>query len=97
VQTGRVASGGARLAFPVLVAISGALLLTDSHSRGNIKEEVLAELNHIPLAILAMTAGWSRWLELRLPAENQTRRVMARVWPLCIALIGVVLLNYGEM
>jgi putative copper resistance protein D len=97
VQTGRVASGGARLAFPVLIAISGALLLTHSHSLGNIREEVLAELSHIPLAILAVTAGWSRWLELRLPAENQTRGVMARVWPLCIALIGVVLLNYREM
>jgi putative copper resistance protein D len=97
VQTGRVASGRARLAFPVLIAISGALLLTHSHSLGNLKEEVLAELSHIPLAILAVTAGWSRWLELRLPAENQTRSVMARVWPLCIALIGVVLLNYREM
>lgn len=97
VQTGRVASGGARLAFPVLIAISGALLLTHSHSLGNIKEEVLAELSHIPLAILAVAAGWSRWLELRLPADNQTRSVMARLWPLCIALIGVVLLNYREM
>ncbi len=97
VQTGRVAAGRARLAFPVLIAISGALLLTHSHSLGNLKEEVLAELSHIPIAIFAVTAGWSRWLELRLPSENQTRSVMARLWPLCIALIGVVLLNYREM
>jgi copper resistance protein D len=97
VQTGRVTSGRARLAFPMLIALSGALLLTHSHSLGNLKEEVLAELSHIPLAILAVTAGWSRWLELRLPTENQTRSVMARLWPLCIALIGVVLLNYREM
>ncbi len=97
VQTGRVASGRARLAFPVLIAVSGALLLTHSHSLGNLKEEVLAELSHIPLAVLAVTAGWSRWLELRLPSENQTRNVLARVWPLCLALIGVVLLNYREM
>src|SRR3989454_36670 len=97
VQTGRVKSGRARLAFPVLIAVSGALLLTHSHSLGNLKEEVLAELSHIPLAVLAVTAGWSRWLELRLPSENQTRSVMARLWPLCIALIGVVLLNYREM
>src|SRR5467141_1075213 len=97
VQTGRVTSGRARLAFPVLIAVSGALLLTHSHSLGNLKEEVLAELSHIPLAILAVSAGWSRWLELRLPSENQTRNVVARLWPLCIALIGVVLLNYREM
>ena len=97
VQTGRIASGSARLIFPVLIAVSGALLLTHSHSLGNLKEEVLAELSHIPLAILAVTAGWSRWLELRLPSENQTRNIMARLWPVCFALIGVVLLNYREM
>jgi putative copper resistance protein D len=97
VQTARVASGPARLVFPVLIAVSGALLLTHSHSLGNLKEELLAELSHIPLAILAVTAGWSRWLELRLPAENQTRHVMARLWPLCFVLIGAVLINYREM
>jgi putative copper resistance protein D len=97
VQTGRVASANIRLVFPVLVAASGALLLTHSHSLGNIKEEVLAELSHIPIAILAVVAGWSRWLELRLPAENRTRNLVARLWPLCISLIGVVLLNYREM
>src|SRR5260370_493828 len=97
VQTGRIASGSARLIFPVLIAVSGALLLTHSHSLGNLKEEVLAELSHIPLAILAVTAGWSRWLELRLPSENQTRSAMARLSPLSIALIGVVLLTYREM
>jgi copper resistance protein D len=97
VQTGRVASSKVRLVFPMLVAVSGALLLTHSHSLGNIKEEVLAELSHIPLAILAVMAGWSRWLELRLPAENHMRALVARVWPVCITLIGVLLLNYREM
>ena len=97
VQTGRVASANIRLVFPVLVAASGALLLTHSHSLGNIKEEVLAELSHIPIAILAVVAGWSRWLELRLPAENHTRNLVARLWPLCICLMGAVLLNYREM
>jgi putative copper resistance protein D len=97
VQTGRVASSNVRLVFPMLVAVSGALLLTHSHSLGNIKEEVLAELSHIPLAILAVMAGWSRWLELRLPAENRTRAWLARLWPVCITLIGVLLLNYREM
>jgi copper resistance protein D len=97
VQTGRASSGRAQLIFPVLIGVSGALLLTHSHSLGNLKEELLAELSHIPLAILAVTAGWSRWLELRLPAENQTRNVVARLWPLCFVLIGVVLLNYREM
>src|SRR5580693_3600718 len=39
VQTGRVATQGARLIFPALVAVASALLLTHSHSPGNIKEE----------------------------------------------------------
>jgi len=97
VQTGRVASSNVRLVFPMLVAVAGALLLTHSHSLGNIKEEVLAELSHIPLAIFAVVAGWSRWLELRLPAQNRARAWVARLWPVCISLIGVFLLNYREM
>jgi copper resistance protein D len=76
VQTGRVASANIRLMFPMLIAVSGALLLTHSHSLGNVKEEVLAELSHIPLAILAVMAGWSRWLELRLPAGESHARLV---------------------
>src|SRR2546422_11381323 len=92
-QTARVKSGRARLAFPVLIAVSGALLLTHSHSLGNLKEEVLAELSHIPLAVLAVTAGWSRWLGMRLPSAKETRRGMGPLWAPCIALIGVVVLD----
>jgi len=97
VQTGRVATQRARLIFPALVAVASALLLTHSHSLGNIKEEVLAELSHAPLAVLGIVAGWSRWLELRLPAENKVRDRMAWLWPTCLVLIGLLLLNYREM
>ncbi len=97
VQTGRDATERARLIFPALVAAASALLLTHSHSLGNIKEEVLAELSHAPLAILGIVAGWSRWLEIRLPAENKVRDKMAWLWPSCLILIGLLLLNYREM
>ena len=97
VQTNRVSSPGVRLVFPLLIAVASALLLTHSHSLGNIKEEVLAELSHAPLAILGVTAGWSRWLELRLPRENRIGNAMAAVWPVCFLLIGALLLNYREM
>jgi putative copper resistance protein D len=97
VQTGRVATQRARLIFPALVAVASALLLTHSHSLGNIKEEVLAELSHAPLAVLGIVAGWSRWLELRLPSENKVRDGMAWLWPTCLVLIGLLLLNYREM
>jgi len=97
VQTGRVATERARLIFPALVAVASALLLTHSHSLGNIKEEVLAELSHAPLAVLGIVAGWSRWLELRLPTDDRVRDKMAWLWPTCLVLIGLLLLNYREM
>jgi copper resistance protein D len=97
VKTGRVATERARLIFPALVAVASALLLTHSHSLGNLKEEVLAELSHAPLAVLGIVAGWSRWLELRLPSENKVRDRMAWLWPTCLVLIGLLLLNYREM
>jgi len=97
VQTGRVATERARLIFPALVAAASALLLTHSHSLGNIKEEVLAELSHAPLAVAGIVAGWSRWLEIRLPSENRVRDRMAWLWPSCLLLIGLLLLNYREM
>lgn len=94
VQTGRIAPKRAGLVFPLVCAIGGALLLTHSHSLNNVKEEFLIELSHIPLAILAVLAGWSRWLEIRLPQFRP--RVFAWVWPVCFVLIGFVLLNYRE-
>jgi putative copper resistance protein D len=97
VQTDRVSSQSSRLMFPALIAVASALLLTHSHSLGNIKEEVLAEMSHAPLAVLGVTAGWSRWLEIRLPAENRVRTAMGWLWPACFLLIGALLLNYREM
>jgi copper resistance protein D len=97
VQTDRVSSQVSRLIFPGLIAVASALLLTHSHSLGNIKEEVLAEMSHAPLAVLGVTAGWSRWLEIRLPADNRVRTAMGWLWPTCFFLIGALLLNYREM
>jgi copper resistance protein D len=80
--------------FPGACAVGGALLLTHSHSLGNIKEELLAELSHVPLAVLGVVAGWSRWLELRL--EPADRRIPAAIWPSCFVAMGLLLLNYRE-
>ena len=94
VRTGRIVSPGATLVFPMVCAIGGALLLTHTHALGNINEELLIELSHLPLAIFAVAAGWSRWLELRLAGPQ--RQFVAWIWPVCFVLIGVVLLNYRE-
>jgi putative copper resistance protein D len=77
-----------------MCAAGGALLLTHSHSVNNVKEEFLAELSHLPLAILAVAAGWSRWLEIRLPRNRKA--LFAWIWPACFILIGCILLNYRE-
>jgi copper resistance protein D len=94
VQTGRLARHRAGLVFPLVCAVGGALLMTHSHSLGNVKEELLAELTHIPLAILAVVAGWSRWLEIRLPYARIG--LVAWIWPICFALMGTLLMVYRE-
>ena len=80
--------------FPAVCAFGGALLLTHSHSLDNLKEQLLAELSHAPIAVAAVFAGWSRWLELRLPEDHA--RWMTGVWPACFIAIGAILLNYRE-
>jgi putative copper resistance protein D len=83
------------LIFPFMCAVGGAVLLTHSHGITNVKEELLVELSHVPMGVVAVFAGWSRWLELRLPPEN--RSVPSWIWPICFVLIGVGLLNYREI
>ena len=83
------------LIFPLLCAVGAALLLTHSHGTAYVKEESLAELSHMPMGVLGVMAGWSRWLELRLPAEDRT--IPSWVWPVCFVLIGVGLVNYREI
>lgn len=83
------------LIFPLLCAVGAALLLTHSHGTTNVREETLAELSHTPLAVVGVVAGWSRWLELRLPEED--RSIPSWIWPLCFVIIGAGLLNYREL
>jgi putative copper resistance protein D len=88
------ANSSIALVFPLMCALGGALLLTHSHPVINVKENLLVELNHVPLGLAAVFAGWARWLELRLPAKD--RSIPAWIWPVCFVLIGVGLLNYRE-
>jgi len=83
------------LVFPLMGAVGGAVLLTHSHAITNVKENLLVELSHVPMGVLAVFAGWARWLELRLPKKD--RAIPSWIWPVCFVLIGVVLLNYREM
>jgi copper resistance protein D len=94
VRTDRVRVHGAALVFPLLCAVGGGLLLTHSHAGLNLKQEYLIEITHVPLGVLAMITGWSRWLELRLPAPSG--RLAGRIWPVAFTLIGVSLILYRE-
>jgi len=94
VRTGRIRARRAALAFPALCIAGGTLLLSHSHALADFKEELLIELTHLPLAVLALAAGWARWLELRLPAGKHP--ILGWVWPAAITGIGVLLLLYRE-
>ena len=94
VRTGRIRDRRAALVFPLLTALGGALLLTHSHAIANIKDQLLIELTHTPLALAGIAAGWARWLELR--AGGRVARIAGWVWPMCFVLVGAILLLYRE-
>ena len=97
VQAGKLRAAWARYAFPLTCAAGAALLFTHNHSLGDDKDEVLVLMNHSALALFGATAGWARWLELRLPKEEGERRFAGYLWPVALMAVGMVLLNYREM
>jgi putative copper resistance protein D len=95
----RVRAGGwksrrAALVFPLVTAVGGAALLTHSHAIANVKDQLLIELTHTPLALAGIAAGWARWLEIRL--DGRAARIAGWVWPACFVFIGLLLLSYRE-
>ena len=88
----------APLVFPLLCAAGGTMLLTHSHAISNVKDQLLIELTHTPLALAGIAAGWARWLEIRLnPRENPVAwQIAGWVWPACILFCGLLLLGYRE-
>src|SRR5713101_8337335 len=94
VRTGRLRRSGATLVFPLITALGGALLLTHSHALSNIKEHLLIEITHVPLALCGITAAWARWLELRL--DEPGSRIAAWIWPIAFILVSFILLLYRE-
>ena len=95
VQAGKLRARWAALIFPAMCALGAAVLLTHNHAPSDTAEDLLASLSHTPIALLGATAGWSRWLELRLP-PGRASRIAGRAWPLLLAAVGLILLNYRE-
>ena len=95
VRTGRAKSPRAALVMPLFCALGGAILLTHSHALGNVKWELEIEYTHAPLALVGVAAGWSRWLEVRLPGTAAARRA-SWIWPSAFTVVGLLLLLYRE-
>jgi putative copper resistance protein D len=94
VRMGWVKDPRAALVFPCIVWVGAALLLTHSHALSNVKEQLLIEVSHVPLAFFGMIAGTARWLELRL--DEPGSRVASWIWPTAFVLVGFILLIYRE-
>jgi len=94
VRTGRLKSDKAALVFPLISSVGGALLLTHSHAISNIKEQLLIEITHIPLALCSIIAGWARWLEIRL--DGRLARIAGWIWPIAFIGVAIILIIYRE-
>lgn len=94
VQLGKAKRAFAPLVFPSVCILGGMLLVTHTHRLNNFREEVLVEMSHLPIALLAILAGWSRWLQLKLPRTDQGW--LKWVWPICFVGIAFLLGIYRE-
>jgi copper resistance protein D len=94
VRTGRLTRPALALVFPLLAAVAATFLLAHSHALSNVKEQLLTELTHLPMAVLGILAGWTRWLQVKAPEDEG--RWAGWVWPACFVLIGLLLLDYRE-
>jgi putative copper resistance protein D len=94
VRTGRFQSRDPALVFPILMIAGGILLFAHTHAISDVKDQVLIEWSHLPLGVFAVTGGAARWLQLR--AAHREARWAGWVWPVCLVLTGIMLLNYRE-
>jgi putative copper resistance protein D len=94
VRTGRLKQPALALVFPLMTVVGAIFLLAHSHAISNVKDQLLIELTHLPMAVLGIIAGWARWLQVKAP-EGEGRWA-GWVWPVCFVLIAVLLLNYRE-
>lgn len=86
----------AKYVFPLICALGGMMLLTHSHSIANVKELLLLEMTHMPLAVFAIWSGWTRWLELRLE-DGRAKVIAGWLWPTFFCLTALTLLLYREV
>ena len=96
IETGKLRWKWAALVFPAICATGGALLLMHMHNFGeDTQNQVLVTMSHTGIAVLGITAGCSRWLQIR-STDPKYSQIGGWVWPVCFILVGVLLLDYRE-
>jgi len=59
------------------------------HAVTNIKQEMLVELSHTPLAIFGVLAGWARGWNSGCRGKQYAGKYLAWVWPVCFYFRGI--------
>jgi putative copper resistance protein D len=94
VRSGRHPTSPFRFVFPLACICGGVLLLAHVHQVNVTKAGFYMELTHLPLGLVALLAGWARWLELRLaPAHTSWS---GRLWAPALVIFGLLLVFYRE-
>lgn len=86
----------AALLFPLTCAGVALILLVHGHSgAANARDVLPVMMSHSLLAVLALAAGGSRWIELRMHG-TPSGRVAGWILPMCLMALGLVLIGYRE-
>jgi len=94
VRIGRITNPAAALVFPLLVGTGSILLFAHSHPVIDIKDQLLVEMTHEPMALVGVTVASARWLQIR--ADGRVARAAGWVWPVGLLVISLILLLYRE-
>jgi putative copper resistance protein D len=94
VRSGRHLDSPWRYVFPIVAIWSGVLLVAHAHEVSDGKSAFFMELSHLALGLVSLLAGWSRWLELRLPPVASGGP--GRIWGPALAVFGLLLVLYRE-
>jgi putative copper resistance protein D len=94
VRSGRNPGSSWRYVVPVASILAGTMLLSHAHEVSNAKSAFLMEVSHLPMGLVVLVAGWSRWLELRLPPADGSKA--GSLWGPAFVAFGLLLLLYRE-
>jgi copper resistance protein D len=85
---------GLVLAFPVLAAFGGLMLLTHSHIGFEPKSAFLIQVGHTTMGVFALILACGRWLELKL--DSPGKEIAGFVSVAALFTIGLILMFYRE-